>query len=464
VTNRAFLTALAVSGVVASGLAASPALAEQGPLATAIGANSDWTITAGVRARAETIDNQFRPGAAQSDTMVSFRTTLAVEYDAGPVHFGAEVWDARAYGEADNSSAGTAEVNALEPVQAYIKLELGDWSKGAKAGKGLLTLGRQTIDIGSRRIVARNRFRNTTNSFTGANLEWTDPSGMRFQALWVMPQIRLPDDAASIQDNHLRLDKETTALQLYGADLTVPNVLGGTAEGYAFGLSERDAPDRPTRNRRLGTIGGRLFAKPLAGNWDHDVEAAWQFGKARRSTLSTDVADLTVSAWFTHVEAGYTMRGRWAPRFAALFDAVSGDGGQPGNYRRFDTLYGSRRGDFGPTALWGPLGRSNIVSPGARVDLTFSKRTDAQATYRALWLEDSRDSFAQTGVKDATGAAGSFAGHQLDARVRHWLVPGLLQAEAGAAVLFKSGVLRHAPNAPVTGNSSYGYMDVTLTL
>jgi len=31
-------------------------------------------------------------------------------------------------------------------------------------------------------------------------------------------------------------------------------------------------------------------------------------------------------------------------------------------------------------------------------------------------------------------------------------------------VLFKSGVLRHAPNAPVTGNSSYGYMDVTLTL
>jgi hypothetical protein len=468
VTSRAFLTALAASGVAASGLVATPARAEQGPLAAALGAGSDWTITASVRARIETIDNQFRASGPASDTMASIRTALAVEYDAGPVRLGGEVVDARVYGEASNSTAGTAEVNALEPVQAYVKVELGNWGAGkagvGKAGRGLLTLGRQTMDIGSRRLVARNRFRNTTNAFTGANLEWTTASGIRAQAFWTMPQLRLPDDTASLQDNRVELDKETTAVQFYGADLTVPHVLGGTAEAYAFGLNERDTPGHLTRNRRLGTVGARLFAKPQAGKADHDLEAVYQFGKVRRSSADSDHTDVTVSAWFVHGEAGYSLDGGWKPRLAVLFDAASGDGGAPGKYGRFDTLFGARRGDFGPTALWGALQRSNIVSPGARVELTFSKRTDAQATWRALWLEDPHDAFANTGVKDSSGATGRYAGQQIDARLRHWLVPGLLQAETGAAVLFKGRVLRHAPNAPATGSSAYAYADLTLSL
>ncbi|MDF8332815.1 alginate export family protein [Novosphingobium cyanobacteriorum] len=463
-TNRAFLTALAAPCALASGLLASPAHAEAGPLARALGTGPDWTITASIRVRGEAIDGQFRPTGPRSDSAVSIRSTLAVEYDTGPVRIGGEVWDARMFGEAANSTAGTAEVNALEPVQAYVKVELGDWGKGAKGGRGLLTLGRQTMDIGSRRLVARNRFRNTTNAFTGANLEWTAAGGIHAQAFWVMPQARLPDDAPGIHDNRVVLDRESGTLQFYGADLTLPHVLGGTLEAYAFGLAERDAPGRLTRNRRIGTLGGRLFAKPAAGTWDHDVEVAWQFGKTRRSTSATDLADVTVSAWWTHAEAGYSMTGAWHPRFAVLFDAASGDGGKPGRYGRFDTLYGSRRADFGPTAFYGALQRSNIVSPGARVDLTFSKHTDLQATYRALWLEDRRDAFATTGVKDATGASGRFAGHQLDARLRHWLVPGLLQAEAGGVVLIKGGVLKSAPNAPATGDTTYGYIDLSLML
>lgn len=458
-TNRAFLTALALSGGIASGFVASPACAKQGPLAEALGAGSDWTISATVRARVEAIGNQFRPNAAKSDTLASVRTTLAVEYDAGPVRFGGEVWDARGYGEAVNSSTGTTEVNALEPVQAYVKIELGN-----KAGKGLLTLGRQTMDVGSRRFVARNRFRNTTNSFTGASLDWTAAQGARLQAFWTMPQVRLPDDAVSVQDNRVALDKESTALQFYGADLTLPHVLGGTFETYAFGLAERDSASRLTRNRRLGTVGARLFATPATGKWDHDLEATYQFGKARRTTAVADTADVSVSAWFVHGEAGYSFASGWKPRLAVILDAASGDGGKPGKYGRFDTLYGSRRGDFGPTALWGALQRSNIVSPGARIDLTLSKRADAQISYRALWLEDARDAFATTGIKDASGASGKFAGHQVDARVRTWIVPGVLQAETGAAFLLRRGVLRHAPNAPATGTGAYGYMDLSLTL
>ena len=439
-------------------------MAKPGSLAEALGAPDDLAISATMRARVEGIDGQFRPNPAAADSMFSLRTTLAIEYDAGPVRFGGELWDSRAYGEAAASTITTSDVNTLELVQAYAKVELGDWGKGAKGGKGLLTLGRQTMDIGSRRLVARNRFRQTTNGFTGANLEWTTRNGARLQAFWTMPQIRRPDDVQGLQDNKVKFDLETTRVQFFGAHATMPHVLGGVLETYGFRLAEQDGDNRPTRNRRLWTTGARLFAKPAAGRWDHDIEGAYQFGTARRSSGAADVTDLDVSAWFLHAETGYTLKQGWKPRVAALFDAASGDGGKAGRYGRFDTLYGARRFDFGPTALYGALQRTNIISPGLRLELTPGKRTDAMVSYRAMWLENPRDAFATTGIKDASGASGRFAGHQIETRLRHWLVPDLLQAETGGAVLFKRGVLRNAPNAPATGNSVYGYFDLSLTL
>ncbi len=450
--------------MAASSIAAAPAAAKPGLLAAAIGAPSDLTITATVRTRVETIDNQFRPNAALNDMVFSLRATLAAEYDTGPVRFGGEIWDARAYGEAANSSVSTGDVNALELVQAYSRIELGNGAKGAKSSKGLLTLGRFTMDVGSRRLIARNRFRNTANGFTGANAEWTTPNGARLFAFWTLPQIRRPDDADGIQNNRIKFDLETTAVQFFGGHLAVPHVLGGTLEAYMFRLAEQDGASRLTRNRRLWTPGLRHFVPPQAGRWDHDVEAVYQFGMVRRSASASDLVDADVSAWFVHGEAGYTVTSGWMPRVSVSFDVASGDGGKPGKFGRFDSLFGARRFDFGPTALYGPLGRSNLISPGARLELVPGKRTDAMIGYRAAWAQNARDAFSYTGVRDASGRSGTFGGHQFEARLRHWLVPNLLQAETGGAVLVKGGLLRIAPNAPATGNTVYGYFDLTLTL
>jgi hypothetical protein len=450
--------------IAASNLAAAPVAAKPGVLATAIGAPSDLSITATIRTRVETIDNQFRPNAAQNDTMFSVRTAVAADYDAGSVRFGAEIWDARAYGEAANSSVSTTDVNALELVQVYSRIELGDWAKNAKGGKGLLTLGRFAIDVGSRRLVARNRFRNTTNGFTGVNAEWTTRGGARLLAFWALPQIRRPDDSDGIQSNRVKFDLETTGVQFFGGHAALPQVLGGTLEGYIFRLAEQDGDNRPTRNRRLWTPGLRHFARPTGGKWDHDLEAAYQFGKVRRTNLAGDFADLDVSAWFIHGEAGYSFAAGWKPRLSVSFDAASGDGGNPGKFGRFDTLFGARRFDFGPTALYGPLGRANLVSPGARLEFEPAKRTDAMIGYRAVWAQNARDALSSTGVRDASGRSGTFGGHQIEARVRHWLVPELLQAETGGAVLVKRGLLSQAPNSPPTGDTVYGYFDLTLTL
>lgn len=443
-------------------LYAVPAAADT-TLASAIGAPDNLTITGSIRSRIETIDGQFRPGRAEQDSMFSLKTTLAAEYDAGRIRIGGELWDARTYGQDRLSSAGTTEVNAVELVQAYVRYELGNQSAGAKGGKGVITAGRFTLDMGSRRFVSRQSFRNTTNAYTGILADWTTAKGTRLQLLWAMPQIRLPEDASGIRHDKVKRDKETFNLQLYAAHLTVPNVLGGSAEVYTYGLNEKDSATRLTRNRRLWTPGVRLFRKPKAGLWDHDVEGAYQFGHVRKTTAATDRTDLDVSAWFVHGEAGYTFKGGWTPRLSAHFDAVSGDGGKAGKFGRFDTLYGARRFEFGPTSLLGALGRANIVSPGLRLEAKPSKRLDGLVMGRALWAEDAHDSFSSTGVRDATASHGRYAGFQVEARARYWLVPKRLQLEAGGALIAKRGLLRDASNAPATGDTHYGYVDLTFT-
>mgnify|MGYP001768690577 CR=1 FL=1 len=43
-------------------------------------------------------------------------------------------------------------------------------------------------------------------------------------------------------------------------------------------------------------------------------------------------------------------------------------------------------------------------------------------------------------------------------------MPGFLQVDVGAAILFKRGLLKDAPNVSNTGNTRYGYIDLTLAL
>ncbi len=447
-TQRAAIAALAMSVMATVAHAAEPA---PGP----------FTIAASARLRAESIAGQFRPNAAADDTMISLRTAIEAEYDTGPVRFAAEVIDARAWGQDKISSANTNEINAVELVQANMKVELGDKRSG---GHGLLTLGRYTLDLGGRRLVSRQRFRSTTNAFTGAHLGWTASGGQKIDVLWAMPHIRLPEDAAGIRADRIAWDQESTDLMFFGAQATLPRLLGGIVQPYAFGLVERDSPSRLTRNRRLGTVGARAFRAPAAGKWDHDAEAAYQFGQTRRTTAIADTADLDVSAWFVHAELGRTIAAPWKPRIVAMFDAASGDGGKADKFSRFDTLYGARRFEFGPNGLYGPFSRANIISPSLRLEVAPSKRTDAFIALRSAWAQNPRDSFASTGVRDATGASGRLAGHQVEARLRHWIVPGRLQIDTGGALLIKRGLLRDAPNAPATGNTRYGYVDLLLTL
>ena len=74
-------------------------------------------------------------------------------------------------------------MNAAELLRAYLEYQ------GAGPGAGTLRLrgGRITMDVGSRRFVARNRFRNTINGFTGFDAQWSSDEGHTLRAFYTLP-------------------------------------------------------------------------------------------------------------------------------------------------------------------------------------------------------------------------------------------------------------------------------------
>lgn len=418
------------------------------------------SLSGSVRFRVEALDNQFRPGLDPSASAIFLRTTLAAQYRRGPVRLNAEIIDARAYRLAGRNIISANDVNTVELSQAFVGFDLGDV---APSGAGVsIDIGRFTMDLGSRRLVGRNVFRNTINSFTGIRARATAFNGVALTAFATLPHIRLPNDPAGIADNRVAFDRESTALILWGAFGARNRVIGRTKlEAYLLGLHERDAPGFPTRDRQLYTPGVRLISDPRPGQTDFEIEGVYQTGSASRTTAAAD-RPIPVSAWFLHAEIGHQFAARWQPRVSARIDIASGDRAGA-RYTRFDTLFGVRRLDFGPTGLFGPLGRNNIVSPGVKLDVTPDTRWDGFIAYRAALLESATDSFSSTGVGDPSGRAGRFAGHQVEARARYWLIPKLLRADIGGALLVNGDFLQRAANANRRGDPLFGYFDLTAT-
>lgn len=423
-----------------------------------------WLDISGThRTRFENLDGQFRTGRPGGDQILALRTTLQMKATVENMSFVGEWLDARQELADSGSPLDTTIVNASELLQAYASLRL-DGLLDEDAG-GELRLGRQTMDIGSRRLVARNSFRNTINAFNGLHVEWQHPNGPSMRMFYVLPITRLPSDASSLLDNDVEFDEENFNTQFWGIHAQWPKLVwDSTAEAYLFGLHESDSPGMPTRNRQLYTPGLRLARKPAAENWDFDVESVAQLGTMRGSTAAADTRDLDHLAFFVHGEVGYTFATAWSPRLAALYDYASGDDSPTdGKSNRFDTLYGARRFEHGPTGIYGAFARANIQSPGLRLTARPCKPLELMAAYRAYWLASDTDAWTSSGVRDASGNSGSFIGHALEAGARWDALPGNMRVEAGCAFLFSGDFVENAPNATYRGDSVYGYVSVEFT-
>jgi hypothetical protein len=440
----------------ASGLIilAGPAFAQNAPPPAADGLD----ISAAMRLRYETIDGQVRPGFNASDELIDLRTIVTATYRSGPISVGAEIYDSRSWLANAQTPISTNEVNTFEPVQAWVAADI---AHPFGAGSALaVQAGRFLLNLGSRRLVASDDYRNTTNAVTGLRADLGFTGGVKATLIYVLPQARLPDDLPSLRDNKQRFDRESFDLLLWGGLASRPRTLGAaTAELGFFHLGERDAPGRPTRDRSLDTVDARIIRAPKGGVIDYEVEGIYQSGRISTTNVA-GAQRLSVSAWFARAEIGYTFSAAWKPRLSAQLDVASGDRAG-GSYTRFDSLFGMRRADLGPVGLYNAIARTNVLTPGVRVEAAPGKRIDLMLSYRLLWLAEATDSFAGTGVRDASGGSGRFAGQQLDARVRAWLVPERLRFEVDGVWLAKGRFLRDAPNAPATSDTHYLSLNLT---
>ena len=455
---RNSVIALALAAALSGEAGAQVAESKATPLADALKLPDRLTLKGSMRLRYEFIDGQARAGFNSADDLFSMRTVISAQYDAGWIGFGADLYDSRAYFADAGTPLSTGDVNTFELVSAYVRLSVDDFvGEGTRAS---LTLGRQIVPLGSKRLLGAEDYRNTLNAYVGARADLEFGGRARAKLFYLLPQNRRPDDFGDLLNNRVAFDGQNFETEVVGGFFTAPNPLfDGTLEAIVVRFAEQDREDLATRDRHLTTAGMRLFRDPKAGKAAYDIEGFWQGGSISASTSSA-APTLDVAAWFLHAEAGYQWDAFAKPYVAIEFDHASGD--KPGGkFSRFDTLFGMRRTDLAPAGLFNAIGRTNLTSLGVRFETAPSKQFDTMLAWRGLWLASPTDSFSTTGVRDATGLSGDFGGHLLDARVRWWVKPDILRLEADYIYLAKGRFLETAPNAPSPIDTRYLSLNLT---
>ena len=329
-----------------------------------------------------------------------------------PVRFSIEAQDSRQFGVQDPAELLT--VNELDLLQAHIRFDLESISPVPIA----VDVGRISFDAIDRRLIARNRTRNTANAFDGARVRiGREQSALGIEGLVLWPTELLPD----------RLDPAGPGQRLLGVVGSIRRPRIVVEPYYLYFDAQRDG------RRTFHTTGVRLFG-PLGTRWDHDLHASAQFGTAD---------DRRHRALALHAEVGRRFAGAWAPRLAGWLNYASGDA-DPADARseRFDPLFGSSHTMFGFTDL---LSWENTVSPTAGV--TFRPRPGVKVAlmHRVVWLASSRDALAGAGVRDPAGRSGTFVGQELDVDVRWEMFPAAeLDVQYGR--LFAGGFLERTGN------------------
>ncbi len=405
-------------------------------LSDALGLKDGFTLSGEHQSRFEHYDGNVYAGASKNDGVFFVRTVLNAQYRKDGFSAQVEMMDAR-QGQADRDTRlGNNHVSALDLLQANVAYSFGANNSSE------VRVGRFTQDWGTRTLIARNRFRNTINTFDGISFNHKLANGNEFKFMSVQPVRRTPRDLPSLLDNEHRGDKSSEALRLHGVFANLPNLLPAlfnkdlSLEAYYLALKEKDTRKLQTPNRDLHTFGFRVSSRAAVNTWDVNLESIFQTGERRASSNSLDRTDLDHNAFYQRVELAYSFDTPSRLRAIFEFNYASGDDSPlDRDSGRFDTLFGVTAFEFGPVSLYAPISRSNIITPGLRLTATPWRNVALMADYRHFWLAEDRDSWGRTGQRDVTGRSGDYMGQHLELRVRWSIVPGNVRIDSGLIIL-----------------------------
>lgn len=409
--------------------------------------------------RYEQLNNPFRANQSGSDQLLASRLLLSFKAEGDHLFGEFELQDSRAWLDDAGSPLGTDDVNTGEPLQLY-----AGWRSSTDSQDSLsIRAGRMAFDIGSRRYFGRARMRNSLRSFSGLHADW-HTGDWQLQALYTLPVQARPTSVAALDRNTHGFDREYSNVRFWGLHSTWSGWEQTTMDFSFFSLEEEDGNGLATRDRDIQTLSARWLKSPAIGEWDYEVEGAWQTGEARATTAPTDVNDLDHEAMMVHAHLGYRFTDRWNSRLVLRTDYASGDK-NPGDdeSNRFDTLYGSGPFDFAMTGIYGAFSRANVISSVLKWEFSPVAGYSAELGYRTGWVAEENDAHATSNVRDSLDETSTFIGQQLEARLRFNVNEHIL-ADFGAIYLHKGELLRDAVNAADAGNTRYWYAQMTYRL
>ena len=444
--------------VLAGLLAASALLPQQSQ------AQDDITINGQLRVRFENLDNQFRAGKSGGDQLLLFRSLLHGKYQNDDLVVGLEFQDSRTYLGDAGTPLSSSFTNVSDLLQGYVTFKnlpglLPD------ANNSQLTVGRQTISIGSKRQIERVSFANVIKSYTGVHYQTTTGNKDQLHAFYGVPIERLPKVRSEIDDNRFKSDKEQWQRRIWGLHYRNAKLFDAVADNnwgelFAYGFDESDTADTPTANRHYLTTGFRLYRPWHATRWNYDVEGAWRTGSRHATSGSNDNQDLDVNAKMLLFRVGYTFDHWLNPNIAFQHYYASGDK-NPDDTRfdQFERLFGGRRTDLNNTSIHGPLTPANLSASGFRIELKPDSHWDARLHYSRAWLSSATDKFLIGKYHDPSGQSGDFVGHTIDTRLRVWFDGKRWIVDGGLSWLFPGDYLDNLK--PAGGTTRFGYLQLS---
>jgi Alginate export len=409
------------------------------------------------RTRYESVSHPWRNGQSSStDVQLPLQSRVRLGVNHGPFWLMFEGQDSRTHFAGPNDFNTNTVTNQFDILQLF-----GSATFRNINDTGLRTdfhVGRLTQHIGSGRLVGRNGYRNTTNSFDGAHFAIGNDKDWRVRAFLTSP----------VQIDPTHLDEGSSSRLFWGAVFETSQLSWLNGEAYYYGINDKKIA---TNARTFSTFGIRGYQSPAKtakfqkqdfGKVDYEFEGAAQTGKTN---------DKNLFAYMGHAEVGYTFNAPWFPRFNAEYDYASGTNNPNGNNNHtFDRLFGVRRGDMMQTGIFGAFFRSNIESVGTR--FTLQPRDDLKlfVKHHVWYLAEAKDAFAGSNLnndfkplRDKSGNAGRFLGHDLEL-VASWKLKSNIAVEAGYEHWFKGDYFDRLPASaglPAGGQKDSDYFFVS---
>ena len=396
------------------------------PVANASSDEIAFDVSGSFRVRYESLNNPIFPTSStareQSNQRLSTRfivnSTVSYQNLAATI----EIRDSRVFLDENDPTLTANQVNTLEPTQFFITYKPERESSLYEVSA--IKVGRMELDYGSRRLLAKTAYRNATNSYDGIVVE-ARVADWQVHGVYVLPVSRFPTDSESLDGNERAFDKSFSERKFFGVYAASKD---NNVKLQSYWLKEDDSEALATRNRALYTLSVD-YTQPFDNGLITNIEVVGQTGTSYQTASANDTDEKDVRAYMLFGYVGKQITDNTFLR--AEVDYISGDNDTSDDtISDFDTLYGVRRFDFGPTDVYQAMPRRNLKAVGLRSVSKPAKAHNIMLGYKAMWYQK------------APQDVNSFIGHQVEARWRYQVRPELRLVLGGAYLKKGEGFAR----------------------